>query len=124
MLGLLSFLTVSGCSTTDSRSKSNKTSTATSEKDYPVHFSPFPDGFKAYYYNKLLDVDLSETDPVQVMLPVEVQKNQGDIRLKNELPLLNNTEIIWREIITTNIQKDELAKFYTKQKIINYTILR
>ena len=40
--------TISGCTTSDTSSTSTETSTTTSEKNYPIHFFPVPDGFEEF----------------------------------------------------------------------------
>lgn len=67
--------TISGCTTSDTSSTSTETSTTTSEKNYPIHFFPVPDGFEAYYHDKKLDVPLSETEPTEKILPIEIERN-------------------------------------------------
>lgn len=57
--------TISGCTTSDTSSTSTETSTTTSEKNYPRHFFPIPDGFEAYYHDKKLDVPFSETESTE-----------------------------------------------------------
>ena len=57
--------TISGCTTSDTSSTSTETSTTTSEKNYPIHFFPVPDGFEAYYHDKKLDVPLSESNSIE-----------------------------------------------------------
>ena len=56
---------ISGCATSDTNSTSTETSTTTSEKNYPIHFFPVPDGFEAYYHDKKLDVPLSESNSIE-----------------------------------------------------------
>ncbi|HGF8407272.1 MULTISPECIES: hypothetical protein [Enterococcus] len=45
LAGTLLTGTISGCTTSDTSSTSTETSTTTSEKNYPRHFFPVPDGF-------------------------------------------------------------------------------
>lgn len=107
--------TISGCTTSDTSSTSTETSTTTSEKNYPIHFFPVPDGFEAYYHDKKLDVPLSETESTEKILPIEIERNQDDIKLKADLPLLNSTQIDRHENIKVNIEKGALAQLYTKK---------
>ena len=107
--------TISGCNTSDTSSTSTETSTTTSEKNYPIHFFPVPDGFEAYYHDKKLDVPLSETESTEKILPIEIERNQDDIKLKADLPLLNSTQIDRHENIKVNIEKGALAQLYTKK---------
>lgn len=107
--------TISGCTTSDISSTSTETSTTTSEKNYPIHFFPVPDGFEAYYHDKKLDVLLSETESTEKILPIEIERNQDDIKLKADLPLLNSTQIDRHENIKVNIEKGALAQLYTKK---------
>ena len=107
--------TISGCNTSDTSSTSTETSTTTSEKNYPIHFFPVPDGFEAYYHDKKLDVPLSETESTEKILPIEIERNQDDIKLKADLPLLNSTQIDRHENIKVNIEKGALAKLYTEK---------
>ena len=67
--------TISGCTTSDTSSTSTETSTTTSEKNYPIHFFPVPNGFEAYYHDKKLDVPLSETESIEKILPIEIERN-------------------------------------------------
>ena len=69
---------ISGCATSDTNSTSTETSTTTSEKNYPIHFFPVPDGFEAYYHDKKLDVPLSESNSIEKVLPIEIEKNQEE----------------------------------------------
>ena len=105
--------TISGCTTSDTSSTSTETSTTPSEKNYPIHFFPVPDGFEAYYHDKKLDVPLSETESTEKILPIEIERNQDDIKLKADLPLLNSTQIDRHENIKVNIEKGALAQHYT-----------
>lgn len=57
--------TINGCTTSDTSSTSTETSKTTSEKNYPIHFFPVPDGLEAYYHDKKLDVPLSETESIE-----------------------------------------------------------
>lgn len=107
--------TISGCTTSDTNSTSTETSTTTSEKNYPIHFFPVPDGFEAYYHDKKLDVPLSQTEPTEKILPIEIERNQEDIKLKADLPILNSTEIDWHENIKVTIEKGALAQLYTEK---------
>ena len=107
--------TISGCNTSDTSSTSTETSTTTSEKNYPIHFFPVPDGFEAYYHDKKLDVPLSETESTEKILSIEIERNQDDIKLKAALPLLNSTQIDRHENIKANIEKGALAQLYTKK---------
>ncbi|WP_325068408.1 hypothetical protein [Enterococcus sp. E5-79] len=107
--------TISGCTTSDTSSTSTETSTTTSEKNYPIHFFPVPNGFEAYYHDKKLDVPLSETESTEKILPIEIERNQDDIKLKADLPLLNSTQIDRYENIKVNIEKGALAQLYTKK---------
>lgn len=106
---------ISGCATSDTNSTSTDVSTTTSEKNYPIHFFPVPDGFEAYYQDKKLDVPLSETKSIEKILPIEIERNQENIKLKAELPILNSTEIDWHENIKTTIKKGVLAQLYTEK---------
>ena len=106
---------ISGCATSDTNSTSTETSTTTSEKNYPIHFFPVPDGFEAYYHDKKLDVPLSESNSIEKVLPIEIEKNQENIKLKAELPILNSTEIDWHENIKVTIEKGALAQLYTEK---------
>ena len=108
-------LGISGCTTSETSSVNIESNTTISEKNYPVRFLPVPDGFNAYYHDKKLDISLSETDSIENILPIEIQKNQEDILLKADLPLLNRTEIDWHDNIKTNITKGTLAQLYTKK---------
>lgn len=107
--------TISGCTTSDTNSTSTETSTTTSEKNYPIHFFPVPDGFEACYHDKKLDVPLSETEPTEKILPIKIERNQEDIKLKADLPILNSTEIDWHENIKVTIEKGALAQLYTEK---------
>ena len=107
--------TISGCTTSDTSSTSTETSTTTSEKNYPIHFFPVPDGFEAYYHDKKLDVPLSETESTEKILPIEIERNQEDIKLEADLPILNSTEIDWHENIKVTIEKEALAQLYTEK---------
>ncbi|WP_165002775.1 MULTISPECIES: hypothetical protein [unclassified Enterococcus] len=107
--------TISGCTTSDISSTSTETSTTTSEKNYPIHFFPVPDGFEAYYHDKKLDVPLSETEFTEKILSIEIERNQDDIKLKADLPLLNSTQIDRHENIKANIEKGALAQLYTEK---------
>lgn len=106
---------ISGCSNPNTSSTSAETSTTTSEKNYPIHFLPVPDGFEAYYHDQKLDVPLSETESIEKILPIEIEKNQENIKLKADLPLLNSTEIDRHENIKTTIEEGELAQLYTEK---------
>ena len=103
--------TISGCNTSDTSSTSTETSTTSSEKNYPIHFFPVPDGFEAYYHDKKLDVPLSETESTEKILSIEIERNQDDIKLKAALPLLiiritfsmkpkmkSRTQLLWLKI--------------------------
>ena len=46
-------------------------------------------------------------------------KNQENIKLKAELPILNSTEIDWHENIKVTIEKGALAQLYT-EKLNNF----
>ena len=107
--------TISGCTTSDTSSTSTETSTTSSEKNYPIHFFPVPDGFEAYYHDKKLDVPLSETESTEKILSIEIERNQDDIKLKAALPLLNSTQIDRHENIKANIEKGALAQLYTEK---------
>ena len=107
--------TISGCTTSDTSSTSTEINTTTSEKNYPIHFFPVPDGFEAYYHDKKLDVPLSETESTEKILPIEIERNQDDIKLKADLPLLNSTQIDRHENIKVNIEKGALAQLYTEK---------
>lgn len=111
----LSIALLSGCSTSDNRSANTETSTTSSERNYPIHFLPVPDGFEAYYHDKKLDVPLSETESIEKVLPIEIERNQENIKLKAELPILNSTEIDWHENIKTTIKKEALAQLYIEK---------
>lgn len=74
--------TISGCTTYDISSKSTETTITTSEKNYPLHFFPVPDGFEANYHDKKIDVPLSETESIEKILPIEIERKQDDIKLK------------------------------------------
>ena len=97
---------ISGCATSDTNSISTETSTTTSEKNYPIHFFPVPDGFEAYY---------QETESIEKVLPIEIERNQEDIELKAKFPILNSTEIDRHENIKTTIKKGALAQLYTEK---------
>ncbi|EQC81267.1 hypothetical protein HSIEG1_2815 [Enterococcus sp. HSIEG1] len=107
--------TISGCTTSDTSSTSTEASTTISEKNYPIHFFPVPDGFEAYYHDKKLDVPLSETESIEKTLSIEIERNQNDIKLKADLPILNNTEIDWHENINANIEKEALTQLYIEK---------
>ncbi len=107
--------TISGCTLSETKTKSNETSTISSEKNYPVYFFPVPKDFKAYYHSKELEVPLSETKSTKTILPIKIQKNQEDIKLKAVLPLLNETTIDAQQNIKSNIEKGTLAQFYTEK---------
>ncbi|SFL76111.1 hypothetical protein SAMN04487758_102279 [Enterococcus mundtii] len=107
--------TISGCTTSAKSSTGTETSTTTSEKNYPVHFFSVPDGFEAYYHDKKLDVTLSETESIEKIFPIEIERNQDDMKLKADLPLLNNTQIDRHENIKVNIEKGALAQLYTEK---------
>ena len=53
--------TISGCTTSDTNSTSTETSTTTSEKNYPIHFFPVPDGFEAYYHDLNCQIKLDRS---------------------------------------------------------------
>lgn len=106
---------ISGCAASDPNSTSTKTSATTSEKNYPIHFFPVPNGFEAYYHDKKLDVPLSESKSIEKVLPIEIERNQEDIKLKANLPILNSTEIDWHENIIVTIEKGALAQLYTEK---------
>ena len=107
--------TISGCTTFDTSSTSTETSKTTLEKNYPIHFFPVPDGLEAYYHDKKLDGHLSETESIEKILPIEIERNQDDIKLKADLPLLNSTQIDRHENIKVNIEKGALAQLYTEK---------
>ncbi|MCI1152533.1 hypothetical protein MOP91_02070 [Enterococcus faecium] len=48
-------------------------------------------------------------------MPIEIERNQDDIKLKADLPLLNSTQIDRHENIKVNIEKGALAQLYTKK---------
>lgn len=48
-------------------------------------------------------------------MPIEIERNQDDIKLKADLPLLNSTQIDRDENIKVNIEKGALAQLYTKK---------
>jgi hypothetical protein len=68
--------TISGCTLSETKTKSNETSTVSSEKNYPVYFSLVPNDFKAYYHSKELDAPLSETKSTKTILPIKIPKNK------------------------------------------------
>lgn len=107
--------TISACTTSDTSSTSTETITTNSEKNYPIHFFPVPDGFEAHYHDKKLHVPLSETESTEKILPIEIERNQDVIKLKADLPLLNSTQIDRHENIKVNIEKGALAQLYTKK---------
>lgn len=107
--------TINGCTTSETSSTSTETITTTSERNYPIHFFPVPDEFEAYYHDKKLDVPLSETESTEKILPIEIERNQDNIKLKADLPLLNSTQIDRHKNIKINIDKGALAQLYTKK---------
>ncbi len=48
-------------------------------------------------------------------MPIEIERNQDDIKLKADLPLLNSTQIDRHENIKVNIEKGALAQLYTEK---------
>lgn len=68
--------TISGCTLSETKTKSNETSTMSSKKNYPVYFFLVTNDFKAYYHSKELDVPLSETKSTKTILPIKIQKNK------------------------------------------------
>ena len=107
--------TISACTTSDTSSTSTETITTTTEKNYPIPFFPVPNGFEAYYHDKKLDIPLSETESTEKILPIEIERNQDDIKLIADLPLLNSTQIDRHENIKVNIEKGALAQLYTEK---------
>ncbi|MCJ0585211.1 hypothetical protein, partial [Enterococcus cecorum] len=106
---------MSCCILSETKTKSNETSTISSEKNYPVYFFPVPNDFKAYYHSKELDVPLSETKSTKTILPIKIQKNQEDIKLEAVLPLLNSTTIDMHKNIKSNIHKGTLSQLYIEK---------
>ena len=74
--------TISCCTLFETKTKSNETSTMSSEKNYPVYFFPVPNDFKAYYHSKELDVPLSETKSTKTILPIKIQKKPRGYKTK------------------------------------------